>query len=239
MWVGGCNGPRKTSPSSPDSNYLRVHNAYTNRRLSDNTLMAPKIKIAPSCASSPGGPGSPGGPLPIRRHSSFGPQERRGSTVNLSPPSERQCCQLAKSSLTQGFYDPEDWALGRVSRPLWFTEPNITLGGSMPNTSSSVPHLLSSSMHSILRSRRPSTCLSGSGSQTGGASGLWNQFGSGMVRQIVNTQHSTVNGRAFPGTNIKLFDWTELMIEARVLIPLQNFVSTNDKNDKQADQAID
>lgn len=40
---------------------------------------------------------------------------------------ERQCCQLAKSSLTQGFYDPEDWALGRVSRPLWFTEPNITL----------------------------------------------------------------------------------------------------------------
>lgn len=77
----------RTSPSSPDSNYLRVHNAYTNRRLSDNTLMAPKIKIAPSCASSPGGPGSPGGPLPIRRHSSFGPQERRGSTVNLSPPS--------------------------------------------------------------------------------------------------------------------------------------------------------
>lgn len=73
----------------------------------------------------------------------------------------------------------------------------------MPNTSSSVPHLLSSSMHSILRSRRPSTCLSGSGSQTGGASGLWNQFGSGMVRQIVNTQHSTVNGRAFPGTNVR------------------------------------
>lgn len=46
--------------------------------------MTPKIRIAPSCASSPGG--TPGGGLPIRRHSSIGPQERRGSTVNLSPP---------------------------------------------------------------------------------------------------------------------------------------------------------
>jgi hypothetical protein len=74
------------SPSSPDSNFLRVHNAFPNRRLSDNALMMPpKIRIAPSCASSPGGtPG--GGGLPIRRHSSIGPQERRGSTVNLSPP---------------------------------------------------------------------------------------------------------------------------------------------------------
>ncbi|KDR18607.1 SCY1-like protein 2, partial [Zootermopsis nevadensis] len=74
------------SPSSPDSNFLRVHNAFPNRRLSDNALMMPpKIRVAPSCASSPGGtPG--GGGLPIRRHSSIGPQERRGSTVNLSPP---------------------------------------------------------------------------------------------------------------------------------------------------------
>lgn len=72
------------SPSSPDSNFLRVVNAFPNRRLSDNTLMTPKIRIAPSCASSPGG--TPGGGLPIRRHSSIGPQERRGSTVNLSPP---------------------------------------------------------------------------------------------------------------------------------------------------------
>jgi SCY1-like protein 2 len=46
-WFGG--------PSSPDSNYLRVANAaFPNRRLSDNTLMTPKIRIAPSCASSPG-----------------------------------------------------------------------------------------------------------------------------------------------------------------------------------------
>ncbi|GJQ76912.1 hypothetical protein Trydic_g15113 [Trypoxylus dichotomus] len=72
------------SPSSPDSNFLRVVNSFPNRRLSDNTLMTPKIRIAPSCASSPGG--TPGGGLPIRRHSSIGPQERRGSTVNLSPP---------------------------------------------------------------------------------------------------------------------------------------------------------
>ncbi|KAK6629261.1 hypothetical protein RUM43_003078 [Polyplax serrata] len=44
------------SPSSPDSNFLRVHNAFPNRRLSDNQLMMPpKIRIAPSCASSPGG----------------------------------------------------------------------------------------------------------------------------------------------------------------------------------------
>uniref|UniRef100_A0A182UDR9 Protein kinase domain-containing protein n=1 Tax=Anopheles melas TaxID=34690 RepID=A0A182UDR9_9DIPT len=76
-WFGG-------SPSSPDSNFLRVVNAFPNRRLSDNTLMTPKIRIAPSCASSPGG--TPGGGLPIRRHSSIGPQERRGSNINLSPP---------------------------------------------------------------------------------------------------------------------------------------------------------
>jgi hypothetical protein len=83
-WFGG-------SPSSPDSNFLRVHNAFPpNRRLSDNQLIGPpKIRIAPSCASSPGGtPGSSGG-LPIRRHSSIGPQERRGSAINLSPPTVR------------------------------------------------------------------------------------------------------------------------------------------------------
>ncbi|XP_075230291.1 SCY1-like protein bma [Lycorma delicatula] len=141
------------SPSSPDSNFLRVHNAFPNRRLSDNTLMTPKIRIAPSCASSPGG--TPGGGLPIRRHSSIGPQERRGSTINLSPPT----------------------------------------GGSMPNTSSSVPFLLSSSMNSI-RSRRPSACLSSSQ-----GSGLLQQLGSGMVRQLT-TQH-TANGRSFPSTNVR------------------------------------
>ncbi|KAF7395478.1 hypothetical protein HZH68_009528 [Vespula germanica] len=67
-----------------DSNFLKVHNAFTSRRLSDNTLMTPKIRVAPSCASSPGG--TPGGGLPVRRHSSIGPQERRGLNINLSPP---------------------------------------------------------------------------------------------------------------------------------------------------------
>lgn len=77
------------SPSSPDRNFLRVSSAFPNRRLSDNTLMTPKIRIAPSCASSPGG--TPGGGLPIRRHSSIGPQERRGSNINLSPPTVSVC----------------------------------------------------------------------------------------------------------------------------------------------------
>ncbi|XP_044752941.1 SCY1-like protein 2 isoform X2 [Coccinella septempunctata] len=146
-WFGG-------SPSSPDSNFLRVVNAFPNRRLSDNTLMTPKIRIAPSCASSPGG--TPGGGLPIRRHSSIGPQERRGSTVNLSPPT----------------------------------------GGSMPNTSSSVPFLLSSSMQSI-RSRRPSAVLGGSQ----GSQGLLQQLGSGMVR--LTSSYQPANGRTFSSSSVR------------------------------------
>ncbi|XP_069967911.1 SCY1-like protein 2 isoform X2 [Bactrocera oleae] len=169
-WWFGC------SPSSPDSNFLRVANAFPNRRLSDNTLMTPKIRIAPSCASSPGG--TPGSGLPTRRHSSIGPQERRGSTINLSPPT------LARSMI----------------------------GGSMPNTSSSVPFLLSSSMQSI-RSRRTSTVLSSG--PLGSGSGLLQQLGSGMVRQITTSvsgnaspvQHLVVNGqrtyvRKCPSLNI-------------------------------------
>ncbi|XP_055536696.1 SCY1-like protein 2 isoform X6 [Wyeomyia smithii] len=143
-WFGG-------SPSSPDSNFLRVVNAFPNRRLSDNTLMTPKIRIAPSCASSPGG--TPGGGLPIRRHSSIGPQERRSSNINLSPPT----------------------------------------GGSMPNTSSSVPFLLSSSMQSI-RSRRTSTVLTSG--PLGSGSGLLQQLGSGMVRQL--TGYGGGSGAASP-----------------------------------------
>ncbi|XP_066586184.1 SCY1-like protein 2 isoform X2 [Prorops nasuta] len=73
-----------TPSSTNDNNFLRVANTFTTRRLSDNTLMTPKIRIAPSCASSPGT--TSGGGLPIRRHSSIGPQERRGSNINLSPP---------------------------------------------------------------------------------------------------------------------------------------------------------
>nr|XP_029722058.1 SCY1-like protein 2 [Aedes albopictus] len=144
-WFGG-------SPSSPDSNFLRVVNAFPNRRLSDNTLMTPKIRIAPSCASSPGG--TPGGGLPIRRHSSIGPQERRSSHTNLSPPT--------------------------LSRSM--------IGGSMPNTSSSVPFLLSSSMQSI-RSRRTSTVLTSG--PLGSGSGLLQQLGSGMEKVCESLQQST------------------------------------------------
>ncbi|KOB67715.1 Uncharacterized protein OBRU01_19388 [Operophtera brumata] len=82
------NGPGVSGVAAATSgNFLRVANLLPGRRLSDNTLMAPKIKIAPSCASSPGGtPGGSQATLPTRRHSSIGPQERRPSHVNLSPP---------------------------------------------------------------------------------------------------------------------------------------------------------
>jgi SCY1-like protein 2 len=54
----------------------------------------------------------------------------------------------------------------------------------MPNTSNSVPFLLSSSMQSI-RSRRTSTCLSSG--PLGSGSGLLQQLGSGVVRQITQS----------------------------------------------------
>ncbi|XP_067644508.1 SCY1-like protein 2 isoform X3 [Eurosta solidaginis] len=186
-WWFGC------SPSSPDSNFLRVANAFPNRRLSDNTLMTPKIRIAPSCASSPGG--TPGSGLPTRRHSSIGPQERRGSTINLSPPT------------TYGF-----GARGSSGSSLSVPSTSVYVGGSMPNTSSSVPFLLSSSMQSI-RSRRTSTVLSSG--PLGSGSGILQQLGSGMVRQITTSvsgnaspvQHLMVNGqrtyvRKCPSLNI-------------------------------------
>ncbi|KAE9533092.1 hypothetical protein AGLY_009520, partial [Aphis glycines] len=133
-WFGG-------SPSGSDSNFLRVVSSFPNRRLSDNMLNTPKIRVAPSCASSPGS--TPVGTgLPIRRHSNV---ERRGSTINLSPPS----------------------------------------GGSMPNTSSSVPYLLSSSMNSI-RSRRQSTCSQNS------STGILQQLGSGVVKQLSTLQNPCV-----------------------------------------------
>ncbi|KAF9417588.1 hypothetical protein HW555_005295 [Spodoptera exigua] len=151
QWFFGSSNSTNT-----DNNFLRVSSAFPNRRLSDNTLMTPKIRIAPSCASSPGGtPGGTSG-LPTRRHSSIGPQERRGSAVNLSPPT----------------------------------------GGSMPNTSSSVPFLLTSSMQSI-RSRRPSACLSGSQ-----GSGLLQQISSGMVRHLPSS--SRHHSHASTSTNWSL-----------------------------------
>lgn len=65
-------------------------------------------------------------------------------------------------------------------------------GGSMPNTSSSVPFLLSSSMQSI-RSRRPSTCSQGSG--------LLQQLGSGMVR--LTSSHHAANGKPFSSSTVR------------------------------------
>lgn len=71
----------------------------------------------------------------------------------------------------------------------------ILQGGSMPNTSSSVPFLLSSSMQSI-RSRRPSAVLGGSQ-----GSGLLQQLGSGMVR--ITSSHQPANGRAFSSSTVR------------------------------------
>ncbi|RZC40287.1 hypothetical protein BDFB_013197 [Asbolus verrucosus] len=70
-----------------------------------------------------------------------------------------------------------------------------TYGGSMPNTSSSVPFLLSSSMQSI-RSRRPSAVLGGSQ-----GSGLLQQLGSGMVR--LTSSHQPTNGRTFSSSSVR------------------------------------
>ncbi|ODN01826.1 SCY1-like protein 2 [Orchesella cincta] len=72
---------------SDGANFLRVQgqNQFPIRRLSDNTLMAPRIRVAPSSALS-----SPGDPLPARRHSSIGPERKNSSSsVNLSPPMVR------------------------------------------------------------------------------------------------------------------------------------------------------
>ncbi|XP_041450061.1 SCY1-like protein 2 isoform X4 [Drosophila obscura] len=200
-WWFGC------SPSSPDSNFLRVGNVFPNRRLSDNTLMTPKIRIAPSCASSPGG--TPGSGLPTRRHSSIGPQERRGSAINLSPPTYGGARGSSGSSLSV----PSTSVY--VKSPLLYSQKQ---GGSMPNTSSSVPFLLSSSMQSI-RSRRQSTVLSSG--PLGSGSGILQQLGSGMVRQLTSVSgtvspvpllrvngarnsisHSHTNVRKCPSLNI-------------------------------------
>lgn len=70
----------------------------------------------------------------------------------------------------------------------------------MPNTSSSVPFLLSSSMQSI-RSRRPSTVLTSG--PLGSGSGLLQQLGTGVVRQLTSAstgvspvQHFQHNGQS-------------------------------------------
>ncbi|CAK9798389.1 SCY1-like protein 2 [Anthophora quadrimaculata] len=73
-----------SSSNNDNSNFLKVANTFGCRRLSENTLTTPKIRVAPSCESSPGV--TPGDGLPMRRHSSTGSQDRRVSSINLSPP---------------------------------------------------------------------------------------------------------------------------------------------------------
>lgn len=103
----------------------------------------------------------------------------------------------------------------------------------MPNTSSSVPFLLSSSMQSI-RSRRPSTVLSSG--PLGSGSGLLQQLGSGMVRQLTASAagsgaaspiHHAHNGhggaggrfnyvRKCPSLNITFSNWNSILIQTNI-----------------------
>ncbi|XP_043194067.1 SCY1-like protein 2 isoform X6 [Amphibalanus amphitrite] len=86
-----------SGPSSPDSNLLRVHSAMIGRRLSDNELLnPPKIRVGSySCGSSASDLRV--GVLPIRRHSSTGPNERRQSVFSISPPT---CGSMPNTSLS-------------------------------------------------------------------------------------------------------------------------------------------
>uniref|UniRef100_T1J8U4 Protein kinase domain-containing protein n=1 Tax=Strigamia maritima TaxID=126957 RepID=T1J8U4_STRMM len=72
MQRGSSSGFVVLGPSSPDSNFLRVSNALSGRRHSDNVLLVPKIQVNPSSPEVEGKPGGLGG-FPIRRHSSVGP----------------------------------------------------------------------------------------------------------------------------------------------------------------------
>ncbi|XP_043194063.1 uncharacterized protein LOC122366183 isoform X2 [Amphibalanus amphitrite] len=90
-------GSAGSCPSSPDSNLLRVHSAMIGRRLSDNELLnPPKIRVGSySCGSSASDLRV--GVLPIRRHSSTGPNERRQSVFSISPPT---CGSMPNTSLS-------------------------------------------------------------------------------------------------------------------------------------------
>lgn len=91
----------------------------------------------------------------------------------------------------------------------------------MPNTSSSVPYLLSSSMQSI-RSRRPSAVLGGSQ-----GSGLLQQLGSGMVR--LTSSHQPNNGRTYSSSTVRkcpslniTFSWTDVRMTIVIHSSKQN-----------------
>ncbi|ROT71724.1 putative SCY1-like protein 2 [Penaeus vannamei] len=142
--------PPRAGPSSPDSHLLRVQSAFIGRRLSDNELMMPpKIRVAHSSASSPGETST--GSLPIRRHSSIGP-ERRGSTcANLSPPTLSRTLVSGGPSCGGSLYSPRRL---NPSPPLCLSPQSSSLA----NASKSVPMLLTPSPGSKMGSRRQSTC---------------------------------------------------------------------------------
>ncbi|XP_069166584.1 SCY1-like protein 2 [Procambarus clarkii] len=186
----GYMGYSFSGPSSPDSHLLRVQSATIGRRLSDNELMMPpKIRIGyNSSASSPGETST--GSLPIRRHSSIGP-ERRGSTcINLSPPTPtrpRRSLDLHYSqALSRTLVSGGPTCGGSLyssrrhnpSPPLLLSPQN----SSIANASKSVPMLLTPSPVSNLGSRRQSTCsiasLSGIESRRSSTASIGNPFGS-------------------------------------------------------------
>nr|XP_045613474.1 SCY1-like protein 2 isoform X4 [Procambarus clarkii] len=166
----GYMGYSFSGPSSPDSHLLRVQSATIGRRLSDNELMMPpKIRIGyNSSASSPGETST--GSLPIRRHSSIGP-ERRGSTcINLSPPTPTRPRRSLDLHYSQA-----------LSRTLTKSQ-SFLKNSSIANASKSVPMLLTPSPVSNLGSRRQSTCsiasLSGIESRRSSTASIGNPFGS-------------------------------------------------------------
>ncbi|XP_067120668.1 SCY1-like protein 2 isoform X3 [Centruroides vittatus] len=66
-----------SASSSPDSNLLRVQANLPGRRHSDNTIQPPRILIAPCSPEGTLSRGPSAGMLPVRRHSSVGPQDSR------------------------------------------------------------------------------------------------------------------------------------------------------------------
>uniref|UniRef100_A0A182IY78 Uncharacterized protein n=2 Tax=Anopheles atroparvus TaxID=41427 RepID=A0A182IY78_ANOAO len=96
----------------------------------------------------------------------------------------------------------------------------------MPNTSSSVPFLLSSSMQSI-RSRRTSTVLSSG--PLGSGSGLLQQLGSGM-----SSVQSTVVKQSSKISNLKPLDLLSYAPASRSTSASTNFQRSFQKSQKKA-----
>ncbi|XP_068250884.1 LOW QUALITY PROTEIN: SCY1-like protein 2 [Palaemon carinicauda] len=171
----GFLGHSFSGPSSPDSHLLRVQSGFIGRRLSDNELMMPpKIRVAHSSASSPGETNT--GSLPIRRHSSIGP-ERRGSTcMNLSPPTLSRALNSSISNASKSvpmLLTPPQAGLGS-RRPSVCSISSLSLGGkdSRRGSTASIGNPLSS----YKSHRRPSALISNSSSGN-----LLQQLSAGVV----------------------------------------------------------